>query len=151
MLDLTEKSSAPVYLVGDIVFKMSHISTLLGVTKYEEVVRLIFHTGMEVQRQKLEHFTDEQTAKMKLLPGEKAFVFTKDDLDSAYKDKRYVTPSPVLLLIAQTHWSLRFPKNFRIEFIYKQQTSGSGTSALSPALHWEEDVYEAFLATVRVP
>ena len=48
ILDVTEKTSKPVLLLGDIAFKMSHISTLLGVTKYDEVVRLIFHTGMEV-------------------------------------------------------------------------------------------------------
>lgn len=43
-------SKANIEMVGDIVLKVSHIGGLIQ-TKYEEIIRLIFHTGLETSRQ----------------------------------------------------------------------------------------------------
>jgi hypothetical protein len=58
--------------VGDIVIKVMHItSNIWGNTKFEEVIRLIFHTGFIETSQKM-------------------LSFKKIDLDLAYKDNRYL-------------------------------------------------------------
>jgi hypothetical protein len=62
---------------GDIVIKVMHItSSIWGNTKFEDVIRLIFHTG----------FIDN---------SQKMLVFKKIDLDLAYKDNRYLSETIV--------------------------------------------------------
>lgn len=153
ILDINEKVKRPVYIQGDIAFKLSHITSRLLRTTYDNYVRLIFHTGIEWQRQKREskeQLSSDLLQRMKLKEGEFPLVFRKSGLDIAYKNDKCVPVQFGRSVSRSNHDAItrlpltrRFRNDFRVEFIVKETNEPVDN-------RWNEPLYRSFLNTVRI-
>lgn len=98
----TSRREKPVILTGDIVFKLYHIHSFgqLG-TQYIELVRLIFHTGMEFHAQK-NSFVDEDRCVSKTHNTGRVQTFTSNGVIEAEDGGSEGEPVDIKINISDT-------------------------------------------------